>query len=45
VLPIGHAEVLRDGSNIMIWALGNMVQDALALAEASRRRKAFPLAS
>ena len=33
MLPVGHAEVLREGSNIMIWALGNMVQDALALAE------------
>lgn len=33
LLPIGHAEVLREGSNIMIWALGNMVQDALRLAE------------
>jgi 1-deoxy-D-xylulose-5-phosphate synthase len=32
-LPLGHAEVLREGSNIMIWALGNMVQDALKLAE------------
>jgi 1-deoxy-D-xylulose-5-phosphate synthase len=32
-LPIGHAEVLREGSTIMIWALGNMVQDALDLAE------------
>jgi 1-deoxy-D-xylulose-5-phosphate synthase len=32
-LPIGHAEVLRNGSNIMIWALGNMVTDALKLAE------------
>jgi 1-deoxy-D-xylulose-5-phosphate synthase len=32
-LAIGHAEVLREGSNIMIWALGNMVQDALRLAE------------
>ncbi len=32
LLPVGHAEVLRDGSNIMIWALGNLVQDALALA-------------
>jgi len=31
-LPLGHAEVLREGSNIMIWALGNMVQDALKLA-------------
>ncbi len=33
VLPVGHAEVLREGSNIMIWALGTMVQDALKLAE------------
>jgi 1-deoxy-D-xylulose-5-phosphate synthase len=32
-LPIGQAEVLRQGSNIMIWALGPMVQDALKLAE------------
>ena len=31
-LPIGHAEVLRDGSNIMIWALGPMVADALKIA-------------
>ncbi|MBI4622522.1 MAG: 1-deoxy-D-xylulose-5-phosphate synthase [Verrucomicrobia bacterium] len=32
-LPVGLAQVLREGSNIMIWALGNMVQDALKLAE------------
>ena len=32
LVPIGHAEVLRDGSNIMIWALGNMVADALRIA-------------
>ena len=31
-LAIGQAEVIRQGSNIMIWALGSMVQDALALA-------------
>jgi len=31
-LPVGQAEVLRPGSDIMIWALGPMVQDALALA-------------
>ena len=31
-LPIGDAEVLRDGSNIMIWALGPMVADALKIA-------------
>ncbi len=32
-LPVGHAELVREGSNIMIWALGSMVQDALKLAE------------
>ena len=32
VLPIGQAEVLREGSNIMIWALGPMVQEALKIA-------------
>ena len=32
-LAIGQAEVIRQGSNIMIWALGSMVQDALALAD------------
>ena len=31
-LPIGQAEVLKQGSNIMLWALGSMVQDALRLA-------------
>jgi 1-deoxy-D-xylulose-5-phosphate synthase len=33
VLPVGHAEVLREGSNVMIWALGPMVQEALKVAE------------
>ena len=32
LLPVGQAEVLKTGSNIMIWALGSMVQDALKLA-------------
>ncbi|MDB6094437.1 MAG: deoxyxylulose-5-phosphate synthase [Verrucomicrobia bacterium] len=31
-LAIGHAEILREGSNVMIWALGPMIQDALKLA-------------
>jgi len=31
-LTVGQAEVLKQGSNIMIWALGSMVQDALKLA-------------
>jgi 1-deoxy-D-xylulose-5-phosphate synthase len=33
VLPIGHAEVVRDGSNIILWALGPMVQEALKIAD------------
>jgi 1-deoxy-D-xylulose-5-phosphate synthase len=32
-VPIGQAEVLRQGSNIIIWALGPMVHEALALAK------------
>ena len=32
-LALGHAEVLREGSNIMIWALGPMLQEARRLAE------------
>jgi len=31
-LPIGKAEVLRHGEQIMIWALGPMVREALELA-------------
>ncbi|HYP17719.1 MAG TPA: 1-deoxy-D-xylulose-5-phosphate synthase, partial [Opitutus sp.] len=32
LLSVGQAEVLRQGSIIMLWALGPMVQDALKLA-------------
>ncbi|MDR1011253.1 MAG: 1-deoxy-D-xylulose-5-phosphate synthase [Opitutaceae bacterium] len=32
-LPIGKAEVLREGAHAMIWALGTMVHDALALSD------------
>ncbi|HXN35503.1 MAG TPA: 1-deoxy-D-xylulose-5-phosphate synthase [Opitutaceae bacterium] len=32
-LEVGHAEVLREGSNIVLWALGPMVRDALGIAE------------
>jgi len=32
-IPIGQAEVLREGSDIAIWALGPMVRDALKLAD------------
>ena len=38
-LPVGQAEVLREGSNIMIWALGPMIADALALAERLAREE------
>jgi len=31
-LPVGQAEVIRQGSNIMLWALGPMVQEALKIA-------------
>jgi 1-deoxy-D-xylulose-5-phosphate synthase len=32
-LPVGYAEVLREGSNIVIWALGPMVHEAKRLAD------------
>ncbi|HYC72252.1 MAG TPA: 1-deoxy-D-xylulose-5-phosphate synthase [Opitutaceae bacterium] len=32
-LPLGHAEVLREGSNIVLWALGPMVAEALKVAD------------
>ncbi len=32
-LPIGRAERVREGSDIVIWALGPMVQDALRVAD------------
>jgi 1-deoxy-D-xylulose-5-phosphate synthase len=32
-VPIGQAELLRPGSNLMIWALGPMVAEALKIAE------------
>jgi 1-deoxy-D-xylulose-5-phosphate synthase len=32
-LEIGHAEVLREGSNIVLWALGPMVKEALAISD------------
>ena len=32
-LAVGSAELLREGSNIMIWALGPMVQEAQKIAE------------
>jgi len=32
-LPVGQAEILREGSNIVIWALGPMIAEALQIAE------------
>lgn len=32
-LPIGKAQVLSEGSDIMLWAYGSMVADAMALAK------------
>jgi len=31
-LPLGRAEVLREGTDLVLWALGSMVADALKLA-------------
>ena len=33
VLPIGKAEVLREGSDVSLWAIGTMVESAEKLAE------------
>jgi 1-deoxy-D-xylulose-5-phosphate synthase len=38
-LTIGQAEVLKQGSNIILWALGPMVQQALQLAETIEREE------
>ncbi len=38
-LPIGKAEVLREGTQIVIWALGSMVQDAQKLADRLAREE------
>jgi 1-deoxy-D-xylulose-5-phosphate synthase len=32
-LPIGKAEVLREGSDVSLWAIGTMVDSAMKLAE------------
>lgn len=32
-LPVGKAEVIREGSDICIWALGGMINDALDLSD------------
>lgn len=38
VLPLGKAEVLREGADIQVWALGSMVPDGRALADALAAR-------
>jgi 1-deoxy-D-xylulose-5-phosphate synthase len=38
VIPIGKAEVLREGTDIQLWALGSMVADARVLADALAAR-------
>jgi 1-deoxy-D-xylulose-5-phosphate synthase len=39
LLPVGQAEVLKVGTNIIIWAIGSMVQDALKLAQRLEREE------
>lgn len=39
LLTIGQAEVLRQGSNIIIWALGPMTPEALKIAERLEREE------
>jgi 1-deoxy-D-xylulose-5-phosphate synthase len=39
LLPVGQAEVLKVGTNIIIWAIGSMVQDALKLASRLEREE------
>ena len=36
-VPIGKAEVLRPGTDVILWAIGSMCADALALAEKLKR--------
>ncbi len=33
ILEVGKAEILRDGEDLALWAIGPMVQDALSIAE------------
>ncbi|RXK55865.1 1-deoxy-D-xylulose-5-phosphate synthase [Oleiharenicola lentus] len=39
LIPVGHAETLKVGTNIIIWALGSMVPDALKLAQRLEREE------
>jgi 1-deoxy-D-xylulose-5-phosphate synthase len=40
-LPLGQAEVVREGSNIIIWALGPMVEEALRISDRLAREEAL----
>jgi 1-deoxy-D-xylulose-5-phosphate synthase len=39
LLPVGQAETVKVGTNIVIWALGPMVQEALKLAQRLEREE------
>src|SRR4051812_9641073 len=39
LMPIGQAEVLKVGTQIILWALGNMVPEALKLAQRLEREE------
>ncbi|SDS63427.1 1-deoxy-D-xylulose-5-phosphate synthase [Opitutus sp. GAS368] len=39
LVPVGQAEILKVGTNIIIWAIGNMVADALKLAQRLEREE------
>ncbi len=39
LLPVGQAEVLKVGTQIILWALGNMVPEALRLAQRLEREE------
>ncbi len=40
-LPVGKAEILREGGGVVFWALGPWVQDALALADRLERERSI----
>jgi 1-deoxy-D-xylulose-5-phosphate synthase len=39
LMPIGQAEVLKVGTQVILWALGNMVPEALKLAQRLEREE------
>ncbi len=44
ILPLGQAEVLRDGTDLALWALGPMVAEARSLAERLTREQGLSVA-